>query len=64
MKEYISTMKAVQGKKERKGKSMHKGELTKPRNLNIHTLIQHRYFSLFEESTDKLLDEYIQLIGT
>ncbi len=64
MRESIAAMdKGGEGKRERKGKSVLKGEAGKERVFGMHTLEQHRYFTLFEESTDKLLDEYIRLIG-
>jgi hypothetical protein len=63
MKECISALKTHQSKKERKGKSKPKTETKKEKNLSMHALIQHRYFTLFEEKTDTLLEEYIGLIG-
>lgn len=63
MKENISAMQTAEGKKERKGKSKQKGEGGKEKVFSMHTLAQHRYYTLFEENTDTLLDEYVQLIG-
>ncbi len=40
-----------------------KGEETKRKSLTMHTMVQHRYFTLFEENTEMLLEEYSQMVG-
>lgn len=58
-----NTSQATKTSTSKKSQVKLKGEETKKKQLSMHTMAQHRYFTLFEESTDLLLEEYGHITG-